>query len=48
MMEKKDREHATKANNDEQAVLWARDKSNYETEEHRLANKIKSINEDNA
>jgi hypothetical protein len=33
MMEKKQRENALKANNDEQAVLWARDKQNYETEE---------------
>lgn len=37
-----------KANNDEQAVLWARDKQNYENEEQRLALKIKSINEENA
>lgn len=48
MMEKKARENAAKANNDEQAKLWARDKQNYETEEQRLANKIKSINTENA
>ena len=48
MMEKKQRENALKANNDEQAVLWARDKQNYETEEQRIANKIKAINTENA
>lgn len=48
MLEKKARENAAKANNDEQAQLWARDKQNYETEEQRLANKIKSINAENA
>ncbi len=48
MKEKKNREMAMKANNDEQAVLWARDKQNYESEEQRLAAKIKSINEENA
>jgi hypothetical protein len=28
--------------------LWARDKQNYETEEQRLAAKIKAINAENA
>lgn len=48
MAEKRSRENAMKANNDEQAVLWARDKQNYENEEQRLAAKIKTINEENA
>lgn len=48
MSEKHQREAATKANNDEQAVLWARDKQNYENEEQRLAAKIKAINSENA
>jgi hypothetical protein len=37
-----------KANTDEQAVIWARDKQNYEAEESRLQNKIKQINAENA
>lgn len=37
-----------KAHNDEQAVLWAKDKQNYENEENRLAQKIKQINVENA
>ncbi len=41
MQEKTQKEAASKANNDEQAVLWARDKQNYESEEQRLAAKIK-------
>lgn len=41
MEEKRTREAAAKAHNDEQAVLWARDKKNYESEENRLAAKIK-------
>jgi len=48
MMEKKAREATSKAHNDEQAVLWNRDKSNYESEETRLQNKIKQINMENA
>lgn len=48
MHEKKTREQATKAHNDEQAVLWARDKKNYEQEEDRLQQKIKAINQENA
>jgi len=36
MMEKKSRESTAKAHNDEQAVLWNRDKNNYESEETRL------------
>ena len=46
--EKKLREAAVKSNNDEQAVLWARDKQNYDSEENRLAQKIKAINSENA
>ena len=48
MHEKKLREAAVKSNNDEQAVLWARDKKNYDSEENRLAQKIKAINSENA
>ena len=48
MQEKQMREQAAKAHNDEQAVLWAKDKQNYENEETRLANKIKQINVENA
>lgn len=48
MQEKKQREAAVKSNNDEQAVLWARDKQNYDSEENRLAQKIKAINSENA
>lgn len=48
MHEKQQREAAAKANNDEQAVLWARDKQNYESEEQRLQSKIKQINIENA
>ena len=48
MHEKKLREAAVKSNNDEQAVLWARDKQNYDSEENRLAQKIKAINSENA
>lgn len=36
MMEKRQREASEKALNDEQAVIWARDKQNYEEEERRL------------
>jgi hypothetical protein len=48
-MEDKDgREKRQKGHIDEQAVIWARDKENYESEEKRLAEKIKKINEENA
>lgn len=47
MDEKNMREQAVKANYDEQAVIWSRDKSNYEEEERRLASKIKGINAQN-
>ena len=36
VQEKQRREAAMKANTDEQAVIWARDKQNYEAEESRL------------
>ena len=48
MEEKERREQRMKGNIDEQAVIWARDKENYEFEEKRLAEKIKKINEENA
>lgn len=48
MQEKKTREQAAKAHNNEQAVLWSRDKTNYEAEENRLQQKIKQINVENA
>jgi hypothetical protein len=48
MQEKNVREQHAKAHNDEQAVLWARDKQNYENEEDRLNQKIKMINAENA
>lgn len=47
MDEKKGRENGDKALNDEQAVMWHQDKSNYEEEERRLNEKIKKINKDN-
>ena len=47
MDEKRQREAAEKALNDEQAVIWAKDKENYELEEGRLQSKIKAINKDN-
>ena len=47
MQEKAQREAAEKALNDEQAVIWRTDKSNYELEEGRLASKIAGINKDN-
>lgn len=46
--EKRDREAAEKALNDEQAVMWKEDKKNYEVEEKRLQDKIKNINMENA
>ena len=48
MSEKRQREAAEKALNDEQAVIWRRDKENYEEEERRLSRKIKEINGENA
>lgn len=47
MQEKKQREQAEKAHNDEQAMIWKRDKENYEEEERRLKRKIDAINADN-
>ena len=47
MEEKRLREAAEKALNDEQAVIWKMDKQNYEEEERRLRNKIAGINEEN-
>ena len=47
MEEKRLREAHEKALNDEQAVIWAQDKKNYELEEDRLSKKIKGINRDN-
>lgn len=47
MQEKRDREMAEKAHNDEQAFIWRRDKENYEEEERRLKNKIAAINQEN-
>jgi len=46
--DKKRREAAEKALNDEQAVMWREDKVNYEEEERRLQEKIKNINLENA
>ena len=48
MDEKNKREAKMKGHIDEQAMIWSRDKTNYENEEKRLADKIKKINEDNA
>lgn len=48
MTEKQEREKREKALNDEQAVMWAKDKEIYEMEECRLADKIKGINAQNA
>ena len=47
MDEKRAREAAEKALNDEQADIWKKDKENYELEEKRLQGKIKQINRDN-
>ena len=47
MDEKKAREASEKADNDQQAEIWRKDKENYELEEARLSNKIKQINIDN-
>ena len=47
MQEKQFRERQEKALNDEQAVIWATDKQNYELEEQRLSRKINDINREN-
>ena len=47
MDEKRQREAAEKALNDEQAQIWRKDKDNYELEEKRLQSKIKDINREN-
>jgi len=47
MDEKRQREAAEKALNDEQAQIWKKDKDNYELEEKRLQSKIKDINREN-
>jgi hypothetical protein len=46
--EKKRKENIEKELNDEQAFMWKKDRENYEQEETRISNKIKSINKDNA
>lgn len=46
--EKKKKENIEKELNDEQALMWRRDRENYEKEETRINNKIKSINQQNA
>lgn len=48
MQEKRDREAAEKAHNDEQAYIWRRDKENYEEEERRLKSKIATIAAENS
>lgn len=48
MAEKKDREQQEKSLNDQQAVMWKKDKELFETEEKRLQDKIKGINSQNA
>ncbi|CDW85300.1 UNKNOWN [Stylonychia lemnae] len=48
MEDKLNRERMEKALNDEQAVMWKQDKDNYEEEERRLNQKIKTINNENA
>lgn len=47
MEEKRAREAGEKADNNQQAEIWRKDKDNYELEEARLKNKIKQINLDN-
>ena len=47
MDEKRQREAMDKADNDQQAEIWRKDKENYELEEARLNDKIKRINVDN-
>lgn len=48
MVEKRQRENDEKANIDIQAKMWDQDKKNYDEEERRLKERIKSINKDNA
>jgi len=48
MNEKKTREQQEKELNDQQAIMWKKDKELFETEEQRLASKIKGINAQNA
>ena len=48
MAEKKAREDEDKANIDQQAMMWAQDKRNYDEEENRLKDRINRINKDNA
>lgn len=48
MAEKKDREQQEKSLNDQQAVMWKKDKELFEAEEKRLQDKIKGINSQNA
>lgn len=48
MEEKKHREKREKALNNEQAVMWQKDKEIHEQEEVRLTEKIKGINMQNA
>jgi len=45
--EKRYREAGDKADNDQQAEIWRKDKENYELEEQRLNHKIAGINKDN-
>ena len=48
MVEKRQREQDEKDNIDVQARMWDQDKKNYDEEERRLKERIKSINKDNA
>lgn len=41
------RERLEKANNDDQARMWAIDRQNYENQERALNDKIRRINHDN-
>jgi len=48
MDDKSRRERAEKDLNNEQAVMWKKDRELYEVEEDRLKSKISGINRDNA
>ena len=48
MVEKRQREQDEKDNINVQAKMWDQDKKNYDEEERRLKERIKSINKDNA
>jgi hypothetical protein len=48
MQDKKTREQQERELNDQQAIMWKKDKELFETEEQRLASKIKDINAQNA